>query len=100
MLAIAANRTLTHFGHRHFCRRHGKLLDKNHIDECSILNPSSEKKVTYYNATLEKTSLHDLKEAELREVIDHYARLDTVINIYAREDSKVFLAVRDSVRLN
>lgn len=79
MLTVAANRTLTHYGHRNFCRRHAKLIDKKRIDECTILNTTTSKKVTHYNAVLEKTSLYDLNEEELREVVAHYTRLATII---------------------
>ena len=47
MLAISAKRTMSNYGKRHFCRKHGKLLDKKHIDECDILSKGLNHKVTY-----------------------------------------------------
>lgn len=52
MLSIAANRILVHHGHRHFCKLHTKIIDRQHIDDCNILNNNSAKKVTHYNTLL------------------------------------------------
>ena len=36
-LAISANRTRVHYGQKHFCVKHDKVVDKHHIDDCHLL---------------------------------------------------------------
>ncbi len=79
MLAVSANRTLTNYGKRHFCRAHGVMIDKKHIDKCDVLARELKKPLTYYNSLLEKTSIYDLEESELQELVEHYDQLRTNI---------------------
>ena len=49
MLAVSARRTQTNYGKRHFCRKHGVMVDRKHIDSCDILSTRLKKPVTHYN---------------------------------------------------
>lgn len=75
MLAIAANITMTNYGKRHFCRSHGVMIDKKHINKCNLLSRGLEKQVTHYNQLLEKTSIYDMEREELHELVEHYEQL-------------------------
>jgi hypothetical protein len=60
MLAISTNRTLINNSSSNFCRKHAKIVDKNHSNYCDCLTRSLTKQVTYYSSTLKKTRLNDL----------------------------------------
>ena len=50
MMSVASSRTLVHYGHRHFCKEHKRVVDKSHINECSLLSGCGE--ITQYNDIL------------------------------------------------
>ena len=70
MLAISANRTLINFSNRRFCRKHGKIIDKNYINECDCLTINLVQPLIKYNQIQKKTSLYDLDSQELQAVIE------------------------------
>jgi hypothetical protein len=72
MLAVSVNRTLVNYGKRHFCRKHGVVINKTHINDCDCLSRNLSKPVTHYNALLETTSIYDLTSEELEEMVEHY----------------------------
>ena len=47
MLAVSFNRTIVHYGVRHYCNEHQAMVDKNHINECSLIQECG--KVTQFN---------------------------------------------------
>lgn len=65
MLAVSAKRTRIHYGQVHFCRKHGLIINKKHIDECNILNGANQK-VTSYNELLGTTYLYDIPKDTLK----------------------------------
>jgi hypothetical protein len=43
ILALGQHRTTDTFGTLHYCTCHDKLLDKSHINECTLLNEHGKK---------------------------------------------------------
>ena len=39
-LALTRNRTVTTYGHSHYCKCHETLVDYEHIDNCNLIKPS------------------------------------------------------------
>ena len=50
ILAILANRTLVKERFRHYCKLDAKIVDKIHLNECTLLK--QEKITTFYNEIL------------------------------------------------
>jgi len=95
MVSVSANRALTHFEKRHFCRLHVNMIDRAHNEECDIhkcdiLSRGLQLSVTHYNETLRKTSIHDLPEQEFRYMDQHYIKFEQTTRAY--EERRVFLA--------
>jgi len=60
ILAILANRTLVKERFRHYCKLDAKIVDKIHLNECTLLK--QEKITTFYNEILQDKSLYELDE--------------------------------------
>ncbi len=60
MLAVTAKRTRIHYGQVHFCRKHGTVVNKDHIDECDVIN--LDKKITHFNEALQSSYLYDMEK--------------------------------------
>jgi hypothetical protein len=56
MLATTALRTRTHWGHTYMCTTHMKRVDRNHINECTLIN--GDKKVTEFVEELNGQKLY------------------------------------------
>ena len=73
-LALTRNRTVTTYGHSHYCKCHDTLVDYEHINNCNLSKPSKglindivkviENKKTIWD--LETDVLKNLKQ-ELKE---------------------------------
>jgi hypothetical protein len=88
MMAVTANRTLAHFGMRHFCKAHQKLVDKDHMD-CCLLTNNLNVPITHFNEKLRVTSIYDLVSFELEEIAGHFVQLEC--NIAALEKAQLLL---------
>lgn len=77
MLSVSTNRTQIHFGHRHLCMKHEKVVDKNHIDDCDLLIKDG-RVPRQYNELLKK-SLYDMTLSEVVSVRTHFSELAALI---------------------
>lgn len=68
-LALEKKRTSVRFGWRHFCKEHGQIVDKYHINECGKLpqNPPVSDIVKPFK---DLNSIWDLEPNELSKVFD------------------------------
>lgn len=64
MLAVTANLTLVHYGHRHVCVPHKFRVDKKHIDVCEHIK--QDLPTTAFNSELLATKLYSFPEERLR----------------------------------
>jgi len=97
LLAVSANRTMIHYGHKHVCRKHECKVDKNHIDICDLINLPNQAKVTEYNAILNTTAINNLAAADKSKIVNHFTTLANIINKLVKENT--YVPVADSIRL-
>ena len=71
MLAVPMNRTLVNYVKRHFCRKHGVVINKAQ-KQFDCLSRNLSKPVSHYNALLETTSIYGLISEEMSEMVEHY----------------------------
>ena len=95
MLAVTANRTRIHFNQRHLCTQHMKKVDKNHIDECELLN--TKHKPTYFNQALEETPIHDIRSELKQEILEHFEALSQRIKLLTTQ--KIFVEVDNRIQV-
>ena len=72
-LAISAKRTRVHFGQRHYCVKHEKIVDKNHIDECDLLK--GKYPTTEFNQELFVTSIKAFTQERFEKMKEHHTFL-------------------------
>ena len=95
MLAISTTKKCIHYSKTQFCKKHGKIVNKHHIDECDILNSENHKQVTSFNDLLQTSYLYDIPKPELKEVKMHFERLQSILNnmeeegVCLKNDSKI-----------
>jgi hypothetical protein len=95
MMAVTANRTLTNFRMRHFCKLHKKNVDKHHLD-CNLLNKDLAVPINHFNEMLKETSIYDMESTQLKEIAGHFAQLER--NIGALEQAGLLLQLNDCIR--
>ena len=92
-IALSANRTRKQYGSRHFCTVHNKILDKNHLDDCTLL--AGKWKPTEFNNDIKLKQVNDFETERLMELKDHLCFLNA--RIQKMESKKLFICTSNTV---
>ncbi len=46
---VSATRKIVNYGKRHFCRKHAKLIEKKHINECDCISRNLKYPVMHFD---------------------------------------------------
>ena len=95
MLAISTTKKCIHYSKTQFCKKHGKIVNKHHIDECDILNSENHKQVTSFNDLLQTSYLYDIPTSKLKEVKEHFERLQTILK--NMEEEGAYLKINSKI---
>ena len=93
-LAISTNRTRVHFGQRHYCIRHSKVVDKHHIDVCDLLKGKFTP--TEFNIDLNEKGTVSLSPQRYNDLRNHLLYLEKVIAVL--ENNEKYLSVKTQIR--
>ena len=91
MLSVSANPTLIHFGHKHACLEHRKIVDKDHIDECSFLQGAYPPR--HFNDMIKGIALNNLPDKTYNLINKHYKELLLLID--EQETKGNFIPIKD-----
>ena len=83
--AVTSGRTMTPFSKRHYCKKHQKVVDKKHIDSCSLINDMGPP--TKYNLILERLQWRNIPSFTAKHILIHFGWMQARIEKLEEEKS-------------
>ena len=94
LLALSASRTKVQWGEKHFCKKHDKVVNKHHIDECDLLYGTY--KPTAFNEELNNIPLNLLSVNKYDELEKHLDSLHR--RITSLETSGIYISLKGFIK--